>query len=165
MTLKSDPNPPTVSVILPTFNWPSVLRYAIQTVLWQTFTDFELLVIGDCCTDNTAEVVHAFNDPRIRWHNLPQNSGNQSGPNNVGLELARADLIAYMHQDDLWMPNHLAVLVQAMQTHNAAIAHTLMLEVGPPPEQLRRVLGLPNTRRFGPDKVPIPTAAVMHRTD
>jgi glycosyltransferase involved in cell wall biosynthesis len=159
------PNPPTVSVILPTFNWPSVLSYAIQTVLRQTFTDFELLVIGDCCTDNTAEVVSTFNDPRVRWHNLPQNCGNQAGPNNVGLELARADFVAYMHQDDLWLPNHLAVLVQAMQTHDVPLAQTLLLEVGPQPECLRRVIGLANTGGYGPDKVPISTPAVMHRTD
>ena len=44
---------PLVSIILATYNWPSVLDYAIRTVLWQTFTDFELLVIGDACTDNT----------------------------------------------------------------------------------------------------------------
>jgi glycosyltransferase involved in cell wall biosynthesis len=154
---------PTVSIILPTFNWPTALRYAIQTVLWQTFTDFELLVIGDCCTDNTAEVVYGFNDPRLHWHNLLRNSGNQAGPNNAGLELAGGDLIAYMHQDDLWMPNHLAVLVQAMQTHKVSLAQTLVLEIGPKPEQLRRVVGLPNSGRFGPDKVHIFTPAVMHR--
>src|SRR5688572_1019424 len=105
---------PVVSVILATYNWTSVLRYAIRTVLWQTFTDFELLVIGDGCTDDTAEVVASFRDPRIRWHNLPENTGNQAGPNNAGLAMARSEYVAYMHQDDLWLPDHLAVLVETM---------------------------------------------------
>jgi glycosyltransferase involved in cell wall biosynthesis len=48
---------PLISVITATYNWSSVLRYAIQSVLWQTLQDFEMLIIGDRCTDDSAEVV------------------------------------------------------------------------------------------------------------
>src|SRR6476619_7155830 len=96
--------PPVVSVIIATYNWSSVLRYAIQSVLWQTFQDFELLVIGDGCTDDSAEVVASFTDPRIHWHNLPQNSGNQALPNHTGIDMARGQYIAYLGHDDLWYP-------------------------------------------------------------
>jgi glycosyltransferase involved in cell wall biosynthesis len=156
---------PTVSVILATYNWTSVLRYAIRTVLWQNFQDFELLVIGDGCTDDSADVVASFGDPRIRWHNLPQSSGNQAGPNNAGLAMARGPYVAYMHQDDLWLPDHLDLLVNAMRSHDAPLAHTLVLEVSPPPQRLRRVAGLPGTGGFGAEKVRVWTPAVMHRTD
>ena len=105
---------PRVSVIIPTYNRSAVLRHAITSVLAQTFTDFELLVVGDCCTDDSAAVVAGFADPRIRWFNLPANSGHQSGPNNEGLRQAKGELIAYLGHDDLWLPHHLQVLVAAI---------------------------------------------------
>ena len=87
---------PLVSVITATYNWSSVLRYAIQSVLRQTCQDFEMIVVGDGCTDDSAEVVASFDDPRLRWHNLPHNTGHQSAPNNAGLELARGRYVAYL---------------------------------------------------------------------
>jgi len=101
---------PLVTVILSTYNWSEVLPYSIQTVLNQTFVDFELLVIGDGCTDNSAQVVLNFVDPRVRWINLPKNTGSQSGPNNEGLRQARGSLIAYLGHDDLWSKDHLETL-------------------------------------------------------
>jgi glycosyltransferase involved in cell wall biosynthesis len=98
---------PLVTVILSTYNWSEVLPYSIQSVLNQTFVDFELLVIGDGCTDNSAEVVQNFLDPRVRWINLPKNTGSQSGPNNEGLRQAKGSLIAYLGHDDLWSIDHL----------------------------------------------------------
>ena len=92
---------PQITVILPTYNWSSVLRYAISIVLRQTFTDFELLVIGDSCTDDSAQVVAEAGDARVRWIQLPENKGHQSGPNNVGLRQARGEFIAYHGHDDL----------------------------------------------------------------
>jgi glycosyltransferase involved in cell wall biosynthesis len=162
--LNAEKSSPAVSVILSTYNWPSVLYYAIQTVLWQTFEDFELLIIGDCCTDDTPKLVASFADRRIRWHNLRENSGNQSGPNNAGLKLARGRYVAYMHQDDLWLPDHLAALVDALKDNDVPLAHTLLLEVSAPPRQIRRIVGLPGSGRLGPDKVEIWTPAIMHPT-
>lgn len=164
MPAADSPPAPVVSVILATYHWTSVLRHAIRSVLWQTFSDFELLVIGDGCTDDTAEVVAGFADPRIHWDNLPANSGNQAAPNNRGLATARGEYVAYLHQDDLWLPGHLSALVKALEA-GGDVAHTLTLDVGPPPDRIRRVVGLPNSGRFGPDKVEVFTPAVMHRTE
>ncbi len=74
----------------------------------ETETDFELIVIGDACEDETGALVHSFGDPRIQWWNLARNSGNQAAPNQAGLERAQGKYIAYMHQDDLWFPHHKA---------------------------------------------------------
>lgn len=122
---------PQVTVLLPTYNWSSVLRYAIASVLRQTFTDFELLVIGDGCTDDSEQVAGESGDARVRWIGLPENSGHQSGPNNVGLREARGEIIAYHGHDDLWLPHHLAVTVDALQTSDADLAHSLCLMVPP----------------------------------
>jgi glycosyltransferase involved in cell wall biosynthesis len=120
---------PRVTVILPTYNWSSVLRYAIASVLGQTFRDFELLVIGDGCTDDSAQVVAEAGDARARWIGLPENSGHQSGPNNVGLAKARGEIIAYHGHDDLWLPHHLAAMVQALESTGADLVHSLCLLV------------------------------------
>jgi glycosyltransferase involved in cell wall biosynthesis len=138
----------------------------IRTILWQSFADFELIVVGDGCTDDTEEVVAAFRDQRIRWCNLTTNCGNQAAPNNAGLDLARGKYIAYMHQDDLWLPNHLETLVNGMETSNVAMAHTLCLQMSltaqDSPERIRIVMGLPNTGYIGGEKRAIYTTAIMH---
>ena len=85
---------PPVTIIIPTYNWSSVLPYSIGSALQQTFSDFELLVIGDGCTDDSESVVKAIGDERVRWINLPINTGHQSEPNNEGLRQACGEFIA-----------------------------------------------------------------------
>jgi len=65
--MRPEPLPPLVSVLIATYNKAVTLRFALESVKWQTFQDFEVWVIGDCCTDNSAQVVESFNDPRLHW--------------------------------------------------------------------------------------------------
>ena len=120
---------PRVTVIMATYNWSTVLPYSIGSVLRQTFTDFELLVVGDGCTDDSEQVVTAIDDPRVRWINLSRNTRHQSGPNNEGLRQARGDLIAYLGHDDLWLPHHLEVMVAAVDRTDAGVAYSLTMVV------------------------------------
>jgi glycosyltransferase involved in cell wall biosynthesis len=107
---------PRVTVIIPTFNYAEVLPFSMGSVLRQTFREFELLVIGDHCTDSSEAVVTSVGDPRVRWINLEKSAGHQSGPNNRGLKEARGELIAYLGHDDLWLPNHLELLVRTIDS-------------------------------------------------
>jgi glycosyltransferase involved in cell wall biosynthesis len=122
---------PRVTVIIPTYNWSTVLPYAIGTVLRQTFGDFELLVVGDGCTDDSEQIVKAIRDPRVRWINLPENSRHQSGPNNEGLRQARGEYIAYLGHDDLWLPHHLGAMVDALDRTGADLGYSLIANVAP----------------------------------
>lgn len=101
---------PQVSVVMATFGRGRHILPSIRSVLSQTLKDFELLVVGDACTDETETVVRAVLDPRVRWLNLDKRVGSQSGPNNAGLAAARAEVIAYLGHDDIWEPDHLARL-------------------------------------------------------
>jgi glycosyltransferase involved in cell wall biosynthesis len=121
---------PRVTVVIPTYNYAEVLVYSIGSVLDQTFRDFELLVVGDGCTDNSERVATATGDPRVQWVNLPKNTGHQTGPNNEGLRRARGTFVAYLGHDDLWLPNHLEVLIAAFDAGVVA-AHTTALRVSP----------------------------------
>ena len=133
---------PLVTVILSTYNWSAVLPYSIRSVLNQTFIDYELLVIGDGCTDDSAEVVKGFNDTRVRWINLAQNTGHQSGPNNEGLRQARGKFIAYLGHDDLWMPNHLSSLYEIFTNTLCDVAVSGCVYHGPPGTKLEEVTGI-----------------------
>jgi glycosyltransferase involved in cell wall biosynthesis len=155
---------PLVSVITATYNWSSVLRYAIQSVLWQSLQDFEMLIIGDGCTDDSAEVVASFHDERLRWHNLAHNSGSQSEPNNVGLEMARAQFVAYLGHDDLWYPTHLKALVTALQTHAADVAYTQCVMIGPPHSGIRVLTGLSDSGQHTAGMWMLPSA-LMHKRE
>jgi glycosyltransferase involved in cell wall biosynthesis len=120
---------PRVTVIIPTYNWSTVLPFSIGSVLDQTFRDFELLVVGDGCTDDSGTVVAGIGDGRVRWIDAPR-TGHQSGPNNEGLRQAKGDLIAYLGHDDLWLPHHLASAVCAIDA-GADVASALVLMVSP----------------------------------
>lgn len=122
---------PRVTVIIATYNWSSVLRYAIDSVLGQTMRDFELLVVGDGCTDDSEQVVAAVGDPRVRWINLPKNTGHQTGPNNRGLQEARGEFIAYLGHDDLWLRHHLQCTADALEESGCAFAHSLTIRLDP----------------------------------
>ncbi len=150
---------PRVTVIIPTYHWSSVLPFSIGSVLRQTYTDWELLVIGDGCTDDSEAVVSRFHDERIRWINLPENTGHQSGPNNEGLRQARGELIAYLGHDDLWLLRHLALAVEAIDGGaDLTYAITEMIEPGDkPPTFEPSELG-----HYSPD-LWIPPTSVMHR--
>ena len=122
---------PTVSVIIPTYNCSGPLRLTLETVLWQDFKDFEVWVIGDGCTDESAEVVVSFGDSRLHWVNLPQNSGSPSRPRNEALQRARGQYIAYLGHDDLWFPWHLSSLTACIEQNGASFAYSLGALIGP----------------------------------
>jgi glycosyltransferase involved in cell wall biosynthesis len=122
---------PRVSVIIATFNWSAVLPYAIASVLDQTMGDLELLVIGDGCTDDSEQVVAGIKDSRLRWINLPENTGHQSGPNNRGLQEARGEFIAYLGHDDLWLKHHLECTLDKLEETGGSFAHSLVIRVAP----------------------------------
>jgi len=122
---------PRVTVVISTYNRSRALRCAIRTVLAQTMGDFELLVVGDGCTDDSEQVVSAIRDPRIRWFNLPANTGHQSSPNNRALAEACGEYIAYLGHDDLWLPHHLERATDALDRSGAGIARSILMSVAP----------------------------------
>ena len=152
---------PLVTVVIPTYNWSSVLRCAIESVRRQTYRDWELIVIGDGCTDDSERTVASFDDSRIRWKNLHQNSGSQTAPNNAGIEHAQGTYVAYLGHDDVWFPDHLARLVAAAETAGAGLAVSTCLSLGLPRSNIRWLQpgsGFPQGGSVAP-------SAVMHRRD
>jgi hypothetical protein len=124
-------NAPAVTVIVPTYNRCVTLVHTLRSLLAQDFDDFEAWIIGDGCTDGSEEAVAEFNDARLHWINLPQNSGSQWRPNNEGLERARGRYIAFLGHDDLWLPWHLSTLVSHAEKSGADFLHDILVNLGP----------------------------------
>lgn len=98
--------PPNVSVIIPTYNRAGLIGKPIQSVLNQTYQNFEIIVVDDCSTDNTEEVLERFNDPRIRYIRHQQNSG-AAIARNTGINNSTSPYIAFLDSDDEWLPEKL----------------------------------------------------------
>ncbi len=106
---------PTVSVVIPTYNRRALLTEAIDSVLKQTYDDFELLIVDDGSVDGTRDEVIAFDDPRIRY--LFQTNSGVSSARNWGVASSHGELIAFLDSDDTWMPTKLEVQVGYMEAH------------------------------------------------
>lgn len=124
-----DPNQtPLVTVCVPTYNrGPLLMERAVASVLSQTYTNLELMIVGDHCTDDTAELLAGIKDPRLRFHNLPKRSRKYrqtvenhwfvggATPANKAMELARGQWIARVDDDDTWSPDHIEALLRFAQ--------------------------------------------------
>jgi glycosyltransferase involved in cell wall biosynthesis len=109
---------PYFSVVLSTYGRGKHIRPTIESVLGQKHDDFELIVVGDGCTDETEAVVRSFANDKIIWRNLPANTGSQSLPNSEGIRSARGDWICYLGHDDIWSPDHLSCLARVIRARD-----------------------------------------------
>jgi len=107
-------NKPTVSIIIPTYNRRQSIGRSIESVLNQTYRDFELIIVDDGSTDNTKELVADFNDERIRYVRHEENKG-EAAARNTGIKAARCDYIAYQDSDDEWLPEKLARQIELLE--------------------------------------------------
>ena len=135
---------PLVSVIIPTWNRGSLLvERTLPSIFKQSYEHFEVVVVGDCCIDNTAELLGKIDDPRLHFFNLPER-GNYpkdkkalwqvagSVPKNKALELCRGKWIAPLDDDDVFTENHIEILLRYAQKHNLEFVYgKLNMEISP----------------------------------
>ena len=95
-----------VSVIMPSWNTDRFIGESIQSVINQTYTNWELIIVDDCSTDSTDNVVASYKDDRIRYLKNEKNSG-AALTRNRALREAKGEWIAFLDSDDLWMPEKL----------------------------------------------------------
>lgn len=107
---------PSVSVVMPAYNAAKYIAEAIDSILAQTYTDFEFIIINDGSVDDTEKIIRSYDDPRIVYLKNEVNSG-ICVTLNKGLDAARGRYIARMDADDISLPQRLAVQVQYMDTH------------------------------------------------
>ncbi|MGB3406976.1 MAG: glycosyltransferase [Jannaschia sp.] len=103
---------PLVSIIMPSWNRAFTIGEAIQSVLEQSYPNWELIVSDDASEDRTVDVVRGFDDPRIRYMKFLKSNG--AGARNKGLRHARGDIIAYLDSDNIWHPQFLDLMVREL---------------------------------------------------
>jgi glycosyltransferase involved in cell wall biosynthesis len=107
---------PVISVLMPVFNAEKYIRQAIESILSQSFKDFELLIFNDCSTDESLSIILSFEDPRIKVFNSPRNLGYLVHLNN-GIKQSRSKYIARMDADDICHPYRFEKQIAFMESH------------------------------------------------
>lgn len=115
-SVSPNPKPPRVSVIIPVRNGAQFIGQAIDSILSQTLTDLELLVVDDASTDNTPEIIQSYADPRLRYLHNPQCLGVSASRNRAMAE-ARARYVAFLDADDIAYPQRLELQLAYLDSH------------------------------------------------
>ncbi|WDZ80919.1 glycosyltransferase family 2 protein (plasmid) [Ensifer adhaerens] len=158
---------PLVSILMPTHTRVDVIGFAIQSVLAQTMGDFELLVVGDGCVAGTAEVVASFDDPRIRFFDLPKAPYFGYANRNVALRESRGKYIGFAADDDLLFPDHLERLLSG-QDAGGALAYSQALWVstdGIAAPFLTNLTATDELNTFLQQRNSIPASCFLYRAD
>lgn len=111
-----------VSVIMPSWNTGKFIAESIQSVINQTYKNWELIIVDDCSTDNTDEIVGKFTDIRIKYLKNEKNSG-AALTRNRALREAKGEWIAFLDSDDLWKPEKLEHQLKFMKKHNLKFSY------------------------------------------
>ncbi len=111
-----------VTIVIPTYNRANVLPRAVNSVLAQTFQDFEIIIVDDCSKDNTVDVVRGFSDPRIKFIQHEQNKGGNA-TRNTGIKAAIGEFIAFLDSDDEWLPKKLEKQLPLFRNANVGLVY------------------------------------------
>ncbi|SBW79618.1 teichuronic acid biosynthesis glycosyl transferase tuaG [Pseudomonas veronii 1YdBTEX2] len=117
-----------VSVIMPSYNAEALIARSIQSVIDQSYPDWELIVIDDCSKDSTRQVVQSFvnKDSRIKLISLESNNGAPAAPRNIGVRHATGSWIAFLDADDIWHPQKIKLQMDALKIYNVDFCCTQM---------------------------------------
>lgn len=115
-----------VSIVMPVYNAGIYLAQSIQSVLNQTYSNWELLIVDDCSTDNSADIIKSFasQDGRIHYLKTLSPSGSPTVPRNIGIEKANGRFIAFLDSDDIWLPKKLEEQLPLFESSDTAIVYS-----------------------------------------
>ena len=115
-----------VSVVIPTYNRASDLKRALKSVLYQTYFNWEVLVIDNFSTDGTNELISEINDVRIKLFKI-KNEGVIAASRNLGIKLSMGEYVAFLDSDDYWLPKKLEISLKFLKEGADIVYHDLHL--------------------------------------
>lgn len=112
--------PPLVSVVMPCYNAEQYIAQAISSVIAQTYTDWELIIVDDCSTDSTTAIVKTYCNitDKIHLFECNSNSGGPAKPRNMAIDRAKGVYIAFLDADDFWLNDKLAKQIEYIKKNN-----------------------------------------------
>lgn len=145
---------PRVSVVVPVYNAEKYIAETLQSIGNQTFGDFDVHVVDDCSTDNSAAIIQTFcsTDDRFFYHRSPSNFGGPAGPRNLGIEKSSGEYVAFCDADDLWVAHKLETQLAIAEEAGADIVSAVIrdFQEGEEPEPVAAPSG------------PMPRSEVSH---
>lgn len=146
---------PRVSIVVPVYNAEKYIGNTLDSIRVQSFSDFEVHVVDDCSTDNSANIIQQYcvQDSRFHYHRCPSNFGGPAGPRNIGIAASTGEFVAFCDADDLWVEHKLEVQLAVAEATGVAVVCAAIRDFsdGDP---------LPKFDRPVP---PIPTTHISHR--
>lgn len=136
-----------VSIITPCYNSANFLADTIESVLAQTYSDWEMLIVDDCSTDGSYEIAESYakKDSRIKLLRTEKSSGSPVRPRNIAIENAKGRYIAFLDSDDLWLPGKLEAQMKIFAEHDdTAIAFSYYEKISETGERSERVIVSPS---------------------
>lgn len=130
---------PLISVVLPTYNSAQYLKRALSSVFEQTYTNWELIIVDNYSTDNTAQIVSTFNDPRVKYLKI-KNEGIIAVSRNVGIKTAKGKWIAFLDSDDWWLPEKLECCLDNINLEVDLLYHDLEIRTADQKQGTKKIL-------------------------
>ena len=138
-----------VSIITPTYNCSKYIERTIKSVQNQTYKNWEMLIVDDCSTDNTIDIITEImkSDKRIRYYVLENNSG-AAVARTKAMQLANGEYIAFLDSDDIWKPNKLESQLLFMKQNNANITCTYYEQIDEDDSKLNKIIKSPKKTSY-----------------
>ncbi|TGY42452.1 glycosyltransferase family 2 protein [Clostridium sartagoforme] len=157
-----------ISIITPTYNCGKFIEETIESVMKQSYKNWEMIIVDDCSTDNTKEVVdkYTIKDKRIKYHILEQNSG-AAVTRTKAMELASGNYIAFLDSDDLWTEDKLSRQLEFMKKNNYAFTCTAYSQIDEAGNSLDKIIKTKDKTDYNGVLLscPVGNSTVMYNVD
>ena len=142
--------PPLVSIIVPCYNAEQYIDDCINSIIQQSYSRWELILIDDCSTDSTFEKINSFcrKDERIKIMRTKAPSGGPSHPRNLGLSMVRGDFVAFLDSDDMWLPTKLEEQIEFALLNNYDFVYSDYEKISHSGKRTNRILRMPSCQSY-----------------
>jgi len=139
-----------VSIITPCYNASQYISYTIDSVLKQTYPNWELIIVDDCSTDNSSDIIKQFisGDTRIKYFKTDNPSGSPVLPRNIGIEKATGRYIAFLDSDDIWLPTKLEEQLKLFKDDKTAVAFSNYEKMNEAGDRNQRIIIAPKETNY-----------------
>lgn len=142
--------PNLITIVTPCHNAESTICETIESVICQSYKDWEMLIIDDCSTDKSFDIIkeYAKKDHRIKYFKTENPSGSPSLPRNIGIDKAKGEYIAFLDADDIWLPNKLEKQIHFIETNGHSFIYSDYEKMNYLGERNNRLVKMPSSSSF-----------------
>lgn len=131
-----------VSIITPCYNSSAFISQTIASVISQTYSNWEMIIVDDCSTDDSAKIIKSYCeiDSRVKYYKTEIGSGSPTKPRNIGISKAKGRFIAFLDSDDLWLPEKLETQLPLFKDDNVVIVYSYYKRISEDGKNLSRII-------------------------